>query len=202
MNNLPPDDIYFGQTPAMQTIRQNPAYRRLPIIALTASVMSEQIERCLKAGMDEVMCKPLRLNVLATRLRHWLGDGAVRVQAPPGRGGPAASDIAQVRGQLVTLFAQGADDAYRDYVELVEGELRRLGTIVRTADPESLREVAHALHGMAAFFGADRLIASAASVQLAVSPEDVVARAYELESYLRSFVTALKTRQPDMADSC
>lgn len=45
---------------------------RLPILALTANVQSDQIERCAAAGMDGHLSKPIQVNDLAEAMRHWL----------------------------------------------------------------------------------------------------------------------------------
>ena len=50
--------------------RQND--RRLPVVALTASVLEEDLRRCRDAGMDEVLTKPLSLAHLRSCLLRWL----------------------------------------------------------------------------------------------------------------------------------
>ncbi|MDL2267939.1 response regulator [Desulfovibrio sp. OttesenSCG-928-G15] len=46
----------------------------LPIVALTANALPEDQARCLQAGMDAFLDKPIDVNALVSRLKHWLGE--------------------------------------------------------------------------------------------------------------------------------
>ena len=52
-----------------------PEGRRVPIVALTAYALEEERQRCLEAGMDDFVTKPIEAESLVKTVRRWLGEG-------------------------------------------------------------------------------------------------------------------------------
>ena len=57
---------------AMREIRKRPEWRRLPIIALTAKAMKDDQEKCLAAGANDYIAKPLDVERLLSLVRVWM----------------------------------------------------------------------------------------------------------------------------------
>ncbi|KQP17672.1 response regulator [Pseudorhodoferax sp. Leaf267] len=81
---------------ATAALRRQPRFDRLPIIAMTAHAMLEERERCLRAGMNDVITKPVDPDDLyRTLARWWPAPGAQRPLdgAAPAQAGAAVLDV-------------------------------------------------------------------------------------------------------------
>jgi CheY-like chemotaxis protein len=59
---------------AMREIRKRPEWQKLPIIALTAKAMKDDQEKCLQAGANDYIAKPLDVDKLLSLVRVWMAQ--------------------------------------------------------------------------------------------------------------------------------
>ena len=142
-------------------LRRREQARRTPVIAMTANVLRGERERCLDAGMDDYVTKPVRSGDLRRLLHHWIdGTDDTPVASAPAAAGsaaPAGFDdrlLEELRGAL-------APSTIRDLVDQFHATSRRLqdelAVAVAAGDGDAARRHAHELKGMAASFGATDL---------------------------------------------
>jgi len=76
-----PMNAIIGMTKATRTIRQmdTPKAKAIPIIAMTANAFKEDIERCLEAGMNDHLAKPIDEASVLEKIARYSGRGASAV---------------------------------------------------------------------------------------------------------------------------
>jgi len=137
-----------GYAATAEVRRREKSGRHVPIVAMTANALEGDRERCIAAGMDDYLPKPVREAELETVMRRWLHDDEAPID-------PAA--MANLRE-----LDDGRDDLLREVIGLFLEEtpprLDTLAAAVGAGDTESLWRAAHALRSGAANLGATRVV--------------------------------------------
>lgn len=138
--------------------------RHTTIIAMTANALEGDRERCLAAGMDDYISKPIRQESLAAILDRWIPSDDGVSPAPQKESASAVRVIDEsVIAELRALETMGKPGFLTRLIDLfIEDLPRRLATLqsaVKEARPEELAREAHALKGSCAQLGATRLAA-------------------------------------------
>ncbi|MFN2506596.1 MAG: response regulator [Acidimicrobiales bacterium] len=163
---------------ATEEIRRREAgQRHVPIIAMTAGAPAEGREKCIAAGMDDYLSKPLKAHLLEAMLDRLVGGAPVTVAAAQaGDGaGPVEGDGVLDAGQLETLRGLADStgdpaflrDLIDDYLETAASQLAELRAAL--GDPTTMRRVAHSLKGASATLGAIEVASACAALEVSAA---------------------------------
>ena len=169
-----------GYEATAQIRAAEPEGRHVPIVAMTAHAFAGDRERCLAAGMDDYLSKPLRSEDLDPVLERWLPPAAAEADGHVVDGERVRSLLDLGPGlveRLVDAFARTTPPLLDELREAVAG-----------GDEEAARRAAHKLRGSSETVGGLRLAALARRVEVG---EDAAGAVAELESAYRETLAAL-----------
>ena len=194
--------IMDGYT-ATKAIRQDEAAdERVIIIAMTAHALESDRQKCLDAGMDDHLPKPVRRDELQSKLSTWLdiseqSKGLSVVPPPMEIGGILDSKI------ISGLFEldDGEGEIFNELVDLFSveapGYLREIERSVQTDDRDELGRIAHKLKGCARNMGAVLLASDCERLEsnLTVSLNQLEQQVYLISQSLSQAQSALLNRK-------
>jgi CheY-like chemotaxis protein len=201
---------------ATAKIRSDPRFARLPIIAMTAHATLEERQRCLDAGMNDHVSKPIEPEVLYATVERWSKPGTSKPEAPTQRMAPAPA--APPRGGTANEEGlppiDGVDTAdglarvagnrrlYRSLLQQFASEQGAAGTEIAESlgrgDRETAERTAHTVKGVAGNLGMKGLHAAAEALERTLHQSDPKARAAlaEFSSALDRQVGAIRRALP------
>jgi two-component system sensor histidine kinase/response regulator len=149
---------FDGYEVAAEIRRLENSERRIPIVAVTAYVLEGERERCLAAGMDDYLPKPVSTVRLAETLGHWIRmpahpDPALDANKLSGLKEMAKSNP-RFMSDITTLFREDALLRLHDLRDSIE-----------SANAEQLARAAHALKSSSGNVGAKRIYTLCAAIE-------------------------------------
>jgi PAS domain S-box-containing protein len=148
--------------------------RHTPIIALTASVTAEDHQRCLAAGMDDYLSKPVPREALAAALRKWI---PLAVTAPAAPAATSPSSSLPHSHPLRVLESHAGPRALAEVIDVFLQTIPRRLEDLRQAqlrgDADAMRALAHSLKGASAQIGARGMADLCVQIESVVRGGDV-----------------------------
>lgn len=183
---------------ATRRIRELPHVAKLPIVALTAHALAEDRERCLAAGMNDYLTKPIDPEQLLSTLGQWIAQAAIptapaaptastapRAAAPPLPADEALNTTTALArlGGNIQLFHNVLAEFARDYA----GCAQTLRQDTAAGDLDAARRLAHTIKGVAGNIAADPLAEAARDLETTLGRGE-----RPDEAALAAFTTALR----------
>ena len=191
---------------ATRKLRQDPRYSDLPVIAMTANAMVGDKEKCLDAGMNDFIAKPIDVAQLFGTLARWIAPAAPQemtvVVAQPEAELPVIAGLKMAEamrrvGGNATLMRKLLDR----FVETQFDAMQRIVAAIENNQLETAIREAHTLKGLAGNIGAGGLADSAARVEHLLSlgshdglPQALAACTLALDELVPKIVLAMQSR--------
>jgi CheY-like chemotaxis protein len=138
-----------------------------PIVAVTANALNGEEERCIEAGMDAYLVKPVKVESLRTTLERWLSVGSGKGQAAAGNGEVGHAIDRSVLGAWLGDDQVAIDSLLRKFQDTAVDTQREIDSASRNNNLAALAAAAHKLKGAAQAIGAKGVGSAAAALEQA-----------------------------------
>ncbi|WP_082464576.1 PAS domain-containing hybrid sensor histidine kinase/response regulator [Dethiosulfatarculus sandiegensis] len=191
---------------ATRLIRQNPALKDLPIIAMTAHTMSGDREKCLSAGMDDHIGKPIDPKTLESVLLKWIKGKTASTdkKAPPAEPQKEEEYLPGISRQAAMRSVGDDKELFEELLDLFLAHNTESGPSINQAlldrDTENAAKLMHSLKGTAATLGAQALEKATRELEMAIREKrtyDKLLERFNLE--INNLITGIKSHKKTLS---
>ena len=172
----------YEMTRALRSEESRRGLPRTPVVALTAAALKGETERCLNAGMDDYLAKPVSIAELVGCLQKWLPHTQHPDASTPVIGTsalplpPTSTRLAPLDPQTLDILTGGDRKEIRalldDFLDATAQDLAALLHARETGDTAGMASEAHKIKGAARMVGAPELAFAATELELAAKSAD------------------------------
>ncbi|MBF0193456.1 MAG: response regulator [Magnetococcales bacterium] len=193
---------------ACREIRKQDKFKDLPIIAMTANVMSGDLEKATDAGMNDHIGKPINVYDMFNTMAKWIKPAnpvAVKIPTTPEKSSNV-DQIPMLAGINVEVGLARIGGNVKSYRKLLkkfrdnqEGVTEQIESAIDSGDNELSERLAHTLKGVAGNIGAVDLQTVAASLEKAIQERDELIKKLlpVVKENLDKVITAIDTLDKD-----
>ena len=193
---------------ATKLLRELPHLQKLPIIAMTAHVMADEVQRCLDIGMNDHVGKPIDPEALFATLSRWTQSRQNEVSGATVRNRSADNDesilpnIDGVDAEVALKRIAGNKQLYRDLLTKFASKQGAAGENILQAlesgDRQGAERLAHSLKGVAGNLAMNEIFKAAGKLENAIRESNPVVRnlVEELNSALERQVSNIRAALP------
>lgn len=162
---------------ATKLIRENPLLGKIPIIALTAHALVSDKQRCIDAGMNDYVSKPIDLELLLSTLERWIQPTKSKQYVASAEAEPAPGDLAPI--EMAGIDSTGAIRSMGGHLDfyvsalqlfvLTEGDLPdRIGAALSGEQRDAASQCLRTYAGLCESIGAEDLARDATGLEQAL----------------------------------
>ena len=183
-----------GIEATMKIRRNETGASHTPIIALTANVFSEDRERCLQAGMDDFVAKPIDSNKLRQQMVKWILHAPLQAQENEAM----RSEIDLMSQETLDKLGQETSpeilpEIVNVFIDEMQERIDQFPSDISALDADDLVSRAHAIKSSAGTFGANRLMEAARDIEQLARDGEIDQARSQISSMLETGRSTLVT---------